>query len=107
VKDYNHLIARLESADTRINMASDQAAMCLAAAAALREQQERIEELEDKRKRAMELADELLEDLELHGLHDDSSWKYRRQKAQYVALAYESRIKALDAERAAKRGKKR
>lgn len=33
-----------------------------------------------------ELADDLLEDLELHGLHDDPSWNYRRQKAEFKRL---------------------
>lgn len=35
---------------------------------------------------ALALADDLLEDIELHGLHDDPSWGYRQQKEEYKRL---------------------
>lgn len=43
--------------------------------------------LRAKLEAALELADDLLEDLELNGLHDDPAFHYRTQKAQYKAIA--------------------
>ena len=34
-----------------------------------------------------DLADDLLEDIELQGLHDHPEWHYRKQKAKYRELA--------------------